>query len=150
MQKVTISGYYLSNGNKVDYNNVEVIIPDCPESRMLSALINRVLPRHFATQSFSANGKCFIDKVRKSNAKASYAGKNLKELEWDEIQDLAIALDLVEVPLFRASSLREAREKTYRAFCNKVLGKDLKIGFDFANADDFVLEEDKNTSNADA
>lgn len=151
MQKVIISGYYLSNGQRVDYNGVEVVIPDCPETLLISNLINRVVPRFFSTadKPYSANGKCFIDKVKKdTKTKPSYAGKSLKNLEWNEIQDLAIALNLNEVPLFRACSVREARQKTYRAFCNKVMGKELSQSFDFVNAEDFLLEEDKKSSNA--
>ena len=149
MQKVVISGYYLSNSDKVDYNNVEVVVPDCNPVLLQSVLINRVIPVKFSEgeKPYTGRGKCFIDKVKKdTRTKPSYSGKSLKDLDWNEMQDLAIAFDLNSVPLFRSTSIREARMKTYQEFCNKVLGKDLKAGFDFVNADDLVLEEDKKSS----
>lgn len=141
MLKVTISGYYLSNGNKVDYSGVECQVPECPESYLLSEVINRVVPQKFADakQSYSAPGKCYIDKVTKNKLKPSYNGKNIKELGWAELEDLAIAYTLREVPLFRSSSLVDARIKAYKEFCNKVKGMNLKDGFDYHNAEDFVV-----------
>lgn len=149
MQKVIISGYYLSNSEKVDYNSIEVVVPDCKPELLQSVLINRVVPVKFSdcAKPYTGRGKCFIDKVKKdTRTKPTYSGKALKELDWNEMQDLAIAFELNEVPLFRSTSIREARMKTYQEFCNKILGKDLKAGFDFMNADDLVLEEDKKSS----
>jgi len=143
MLKLTISGYYLSNGKKVDYTNTEVLIPECPEGYMLSEVINRVVPQKFsdAKEPYSTHGKCYIDKVTKTKAKPSYNGKHIKELGWAEIEDVAIAYTLRSVPLFRACSLVDARIKLYQEFCNTVRGMNLKNGFDYKNAEDFVLGE---------
>lgn len=148
MLKVTISGYYLSNGSKVDYNNVDVQMPECDEGYILSEVINRMIPQKFsdAKQSYSAPGKCYIDKVTKTKSKPSFNGKNIKELGWVEIEDLAIAYNLRSVPLFRSSSLVDARIKAYQEFCNKVKGMDLKDGFDYKNAENFVVGDATSTT----
>lgn len=152
MYKVKISGYYKTNDNKkVDYNNETVIIPDCREEAIQAMVINRVVDRAFsqAKQPYLARGKCYIDNyVKDDKMKPSYEGKNLKELSWDELEDLAIAYDLEEVPLFRSTSLREARVKAYRAYCNVVKGANLSSDFDFANAADIVLGDVKETRKA--
>ena len=151
MYKCVISGYYLSGKDKVEYNDVEVTIPNCPESMILGNIINRVVHRKFcdAKKPYYGRGVCYVDKYTKDDRmKPSFNGKYLKELNWEELQDLAIAYSLIEVPLFRSMDLRTARQIAYRAYCNKVKGQNLDMSFDYVNAPDVLLGDGKNTSEA--
>ena len=138
MLKLRISGYYKSNRDKKNYNNVEVMIPDCEKELILGNVINRVVPVIFS--DYTDRGKCHIDKVTKdAKIKPSFSGKNIKEMEENELQDLAIAYNLSEVPLCRAQSLWDIRQKAYRAYCNKVLEMNLAVDFDYAVAEDVIV-----------
>jgi hypothetical protein len=142
MLKMRISGYYRSGKDKKPYNNVEVIMPDCPKDRVTGNLINRVVPVVFG--DYTDRGKCHFDKLEKDDKlEPSFAGKSIKELEDEEIQQLAIAFDLVEVPLYHNGSLWETRREAYRAYCNKVKGMNLDADFDYSNAEDVVLPKRK-------
>ena len=101
-------------------------------------MINRVVPVIFA--DYTERGKCHVDKVTKDDKmKPSYDGKEIKELEEEDIQQLAIAYGLSEVPLYHQESLFDSRRKAYRAYCNKVKEMNLDVDYDFENAEDFTL-----------
>ena len=138
MLKLKISGYYKAGKDKKNYNGVDVVIPNCDKEVILGNVINRVVPVIFA--DYTERGKCHVDKVTKDDKmKPSYDGKEIKELEEEDIQQLAIAYGLSEVPLYHQESLFDSRRKAYRAYCNKVKGMNLDVDFDFENAEDFTL-----------
>lgn len=142
MLKLKISGYYQASKERKNYNGVEVEIPDCDKEMILGNVINRVVPVLFS--DYTERGKCHVDKVSKDDKiKAKYEGKKIKDLEEDEIQHLAIAFGLSEVPLYHQGSLFDARRIAYRAYCNKVKGMELDAEFDFEAADNFVLGNKK-------
>lgn len=144
MLKVKISGYYKSGKENVDFNT-EVTMPECANNKVLSNVQNRVLHRVFkdAERPFGSAGKCWVDDVKKDDKEPTFIGKNLKELSWDEIQEVAIAYDLNKVPLYRTCSLREARVSAYKEYCNNVKGKDFEDDYDYANAPDICIGEKK-------
>lgn len=138
MLKIKISGYYKSGKDRKNYNNVEVCMPECDENVMLGNVINRVVPVVFP--DYCERGKCHIDKIQKDDKLTpSYTGKLIKDLEEEDIQQLAIAYGLTEVPLFHQESLFDSRRKVYRHYCNKVKGMNLDVDFDFENAENFML-----------
>lgn len=142
MLKLKISGYYKSGRDKKNYNGVDVVIPDCEKEYMLGNVINRVVPVIF--KDYTDRGKCHIDKVTKDDKlKPSYEGKNIKDLEEEDIQQLAIKYGLSEVPLYHQESLFDSRRKAYRAYCNKVKGMNLDVDFNFDVAEDFTLGKRK-------
>jgi hypothetical protein len=142
MLKLKISGYYQASKERKNYNGVEVEMPDCDKDMILGNVINRVVPVLFS--DYTERGKCHVDKVSKDDKiKAKYEGKKIKDLEEDEIQHLAIAFGLSEVPLYHQGSLFDARRSAYRAYCNKVKGMELDVDFDFEAADNFVLGNKK-------
>jgi hypothetical protein len=138
MLKLKISGYYKAGKDKKNYNGVDVVIPNCEKEVILGNVINRVVPVIFA--DYTERGKCHVDKVTKDDKmKPSYDGKEIKELEEEDIQQLAIAYGLSEVPLYHQESLFDSRRKAYRAYCNKVKEMNLDVDYDFENAEDFTL-----------
>ncbi len=142
MYKVRISGLYKSGDKSIDFDTT-VTMPECKEEMILSNVQNRVVSRTFkeAKYPFTRLVKCYVDDFKKEKGNPSYMGKKIKELDWDEIQDVAIAYDLRRVPLYRSVAIRDAREVLYREFCNSVKGTNYEIGFDYGNAADFVIEE---------
>lgn len=144
MLNIKISGYYKSGKENIDFNT-EISMPECANGKVLSNVQNRVMHRVFkdASKPYSSAGKCWVDDVKKDDREPSFVGKNLKELNWDEVQELAIAYDLTKVPLYRTCSLREARVSAYKEYCNVVKGKNLDDSFDYAVAPDVTIGEKK-------
>lgn len=142
MLKVKISGYYRSGKENVDFNT-EVKMPECANMKILSNVQNRVIHRIFkdSEKPYSAAGKCWVDDVEKDDTEPSFVGKNLKMLDWNEIQEVAIAYDLTKVPLYRTCSLREAREAVYKEYCTIVKDRKLEADFNYAMAPDVTLGE---------
>ncbi len=52
----------------------------------------------------------------------SYVGKDIMEMSYEELQDLAAAKDLISVPLYKVGSLVNARRIAFCEYANKVLG----------------------------
>ncbi len=146
MLKVKISGYYKSGKEDVDFN-AEVSMPECANNKVLSNVQNRVIHRFFkdADKPFGIAGKCWVDDVKKDDREPTFAGKNIKELNWDEIQELAIAYDLNKIPLYRSCSLREARVSAYKEYSTIVKGREITDGFDYAVAPDITIGDKKVT-----
>lgn len=144
MLNVKISGYYRSGKENIDFATT-VTMPECANNKVQANIQNRVVHRVFkdAEKPYSMAGKCWVDDVKKDNKEPSFVGKNIKELNWDEIQEVAIAYDLNAVPLFRTCSLREALMAVYKEFCNVVKHQNLGSDFDYAVAPDFTLGEKK-------
>lgn len=138
MYKLKISGYYNASKDRKNYTSKDVVCPECDKDVLLGNVINRVVPVVFS--DYTERGKCYIDKVEKDDKlKPSYEGKNIKELEEEDIQQLAITYGLTEVPLYHQESLFDSRRKAYRAYCNKVKDMNLDVDFNFAEAEDFTL-----------
>lgn len=147
MLNVKISGYYKSGRENIDFNT-EITMPECANTKVLANVQNRVLHRVFkdADKPYSAAGKCWVDDVKKDDKEPNFVGKNLKELDWDEIQEVAIAYDLTKVPLYRTCSLREARVAVYKEYCNNVKNRNIANDFDYSVAPDVTIGEKKVTT----
>lgn len=135
--KLTISGHYVNGrGERSDFINVTGVLPnvdiDVASMHMQSRYAVQWLK---ASAEYSTNGcrrvqSVFVDDVAETEHDFSFIGKNILELNADELQDLAVYKDLREVPLRSTVSLREARQITYVAYSKKVLSKIIKIDSD--------------------
>lgn len=56
------------------------------------------------------------------DAVLSYVGKDIMDMNWEEIQDFAAANDLSAVPLYRVGSLFHQRKVAWSEACRKILG----------------------------
>ena len=155
MLKVTCSGAYRHNNELVDFTNVELIMPDCPKDWILSNAINRCFMMQ-AEKQFNKRidniHSLYVDKVdefktvkvkdkdkeKEVPALPSCAGKKIKELTWEELQDFAMMFCLRSVPLFRSCDLRYARTVAYRAYVNDITGGNLTEDYDFGAAADII------------
>lgn len=154
MLKVKCSGAFRHNNELVDFTDVELIMPDCPKDWIKSNAINRCFVMQ-AEKKFNKRidsiHSLYVDKVEefkkvKADGKdvpalPSCAGKKIKELTWEELQDFAVMFCLRSVPLFRSCDLRTARAIAYRAYVNEITGGELDEDYDFFAAADIICPE---------
>lgn len=151
--KVTISGSYKSSSKEIiDFERVTGIIPYLDEDKANQMIIRRYAviwikqakklnpdgtetdePRY---QHIQKMRQVFIDSMDENdeepNAVLSYVGKNIMEMNFEELQDLAAAKDLSAVPLYRTGSLVHARRVAWSEYVKKVL-KAVGPEFDYSN-----------------
>ena len=73
-------------------------------------------------KNFEGIIKLYIDDVKDAKGQPICAGKDIKEMTWEEIQSLACALRMREIPLHHQGALRDAREKSYEMY-QKIIKK---------------------------
>lgn len=124
--EVTISGdYFLADKDIIDYDGVKGIIPYCSESVIRGNLMYRYAARWIVAAGMKKPYKlrtCYPD-YKETTADFSFVGKDIKEMTYEELQDLAVYKDLRSIPLFKLSSLRETRQQAYLQYCSDVLDK---------------------------
>lgn len=151
--KVTVSGaYYSGAGSRgkeiVDFENVVGIIPEIDEGFIQQAVMWRMIQIWL-----SKDGKypkrvdqirhCYIDKVEKAEGKLGIIGKNIKDLSWEELQDLAVWKNL-KIPEYRQTDLRFAREKAYvgyAALMGTIINPDAE-DYNYASLPDLKIVDD--------
>ena len=127
--KITISGSYRSADKEVfDFNKVTGIIPYQDEDIAFMHVKDRYAAMwitaddRFKNRVYSLR-EVFIDSMDEVEHDFSYVGKDIRELNIEELQDLATAYDLREIPLWRKGSVRHAQNVAYAEFGTKVLGR---------------------------
>lgn len=140
---VTCSGAFRNNGEMVDFSDLELIMPDCPDEWIQSNAMDRCFvpqaEKKFKKRIDSIHS-LYIDNIKKGDdkqKKPSCCGKKIKSLSWEELQDFAMMFCLRGVPLFRAGDLRTARAKAYKEYVSKIMGQKVGDKFDYAAAVDF-------------
>lgn len=147
--KITISGSYRSADKEVfDFNKVTGIIPYQDEDIAFMHVKDRFAamwitndPR-FENRVYSLR-EVFVDSMEEVEHAFSYVGKDIRELNIEELQDLATAYDLREIPLWRKGSVRHAQNVAYAEFGSKVLkrkGLDHRKGLNVAKLPPIVIE----------
>lgn len=134
--KVTISGSYRSANRQIEsFDGVTGLMPVLEEDK-----VNQMATRRYAkiwvSQEKNKEGEpkykhisnirqVFIDSIEdneeKPNAVLSYIGKDIMEMNFEELQDLAAANDLSGVPLYKVGSLVTARRIAFSEYAIKVL-----------------------------
>lgn len=139
--EVTISGSFKATDGEIEsYDGVKCVIPALSPEKVNQMVIKRYA-RMFIPRAMKADGETpkykriakmrevFIDSVEEGEGEAplSYVGKNILEMDADEIQDFAAANDLAAVPLYRMGSIVQARRIAYAEYANEVLGMEPKL-----------------------
>ena len=136
MFKVTVSGDYRTSGgvagDVVDFENVVGYMPECDKEMILSHVQNRYLGAWIKadkryTARFNSRRTVFVDDVQVVPGEASCNGKDIKKMTWPELQDLAVAKNLLRIPLTHAVDLRNAREIAYLQYAEKVADKKINV-----------------------
>lgn len=155
MLEVTCSGAYRNNGNLEDFTDLKLIMPDCPEEWIKSNAINRCFvmqAEKIFKKRIESIHSLYVDNVEALKPKKgkdgveevlvpSCCGKNIKSLNWEELQDLAMMFCLRAVPLYRSCDLRQARVIAYREYVNQISGGNLADDYDFVAAADFKVPD---------
>lgn len=134
--KVTISGSYRSANRQIEsFDGVTGLMPSLAEDKANQMAIRRYA-RIWVSQArkedkepkykhISNIRQVFIDSIEdnEENPKAilSYVGKDIMEMNFEELQDLAAANDLSGIPLYKTGSLTTARRIAFSEYAIKVL-----------------------------
>lgn len=136
--EVTISGSFVaSDGDIESYDKVTGIIPALDPDKAQQMVIRRYA-RIWITQATNPKTgearykrvqrlrEVFIDSIEDSTLlegkTLSYVGKDIMDMNYEELQDLAAAKDLAAVPLYKTGSLMQARRVAFAEYASKVLG----------------------------
>lgn len=145
MQKVTISGSYRTKNNEVvNYSKITGMVPDCDADTLQSVILHRYsemwLVQSDVKERVYSIREAFIDKVEHTNDIPSFVGKDIKELTFEELQDLATAKGLRGIPLWHKGSLREAQLKAYKIYSSEVLKRKVPDDKTYAELPSIVLD----------
>lgn len=126
---ITISGSY-RNADKeaIDFGGLNGFIPFIDEEIAVQQIRKR-----YAAMWIILSGKykerlqsvreVFIDKMEvvEITKGFTYIGKNITDMTYEELQDMATANHLQEIPLYKKTSLRQSQNVAYAAFASKIL-----------------------------
>jgi hypothetical protein len=150
MFKVTVSGNYRTNngsGETVDFDNVVGLMPECDEKMVLSHVGARFIgdwinddPR-YKGKRFNSARSTYVDGIEVVKGLPRCNGKDIRKMEWSDIQDLAVAKNLLRIQTKNTVDLRVARGVAYMEYAKlvgkvprDVNGKEMSIN----NPDDFI------------
>ena len=134
--KVTISGSYRSANRQIEsFDGLTGLMPNVDEDKAVQMAIRRYA-KIWVSQAKDKEGnpkykhiqnirQVFVDSIEdneeKPNAMLSYIGKDIMEMNFEELQDLASANDLSGIPLYKIGSLVTARRIAFSEYAIKVL-----------------------------
>lgn len=136
--KITISGSYRNSKNEaIDFSEITGVIPYTTEDHAKMHVRGRYAAMWIAQAKDRKTGEklykerldslrqVFIDSIEEVDEDFSYVGKDIKQMSYEELQDLATAKDLRRISLPKELSgvdLREMREMAYMDYAAKILG----------------------------
>ena len=150
--KVTISGTYRTAKKEyIDFQDLEGYIPFTPSEDYAEAMIRK----RYAGMWIGKDSKykervqsvreVFIDYMEEVEHEFSFLGKEIRELTYEELQDVATFKGLRAIPLYKKGGLRQAQMIAYAAFSEKVLGIEVKYkeaGFKFMEQPPVYIDAD--------
>ena len=144
--KATISGSFKAADGEVEsYDRVVGYLPGIDDDKANQQIVKRYARIWIGqTMKKAPNGKpsdepkykrvqrvreVFIDSIEEVEEgdpnfgkQLSYVGMDIMEMNFEELQDLAAAKDLISIPLYKVGSLANARRIAFAEYANKVLG----------------------------
>jgi len=159
MLRITASGAYYSGAGKrgkdiVDFENVVGLIPVIDRERVQQAVMWRMIQiwiskdkRYYGEENikrFDLLRVCYIDKIEEVDGKPAIIGKNVKDLDWEGLQDLAVWKNLRKIPNYKTTDLRTARETAYLEY-SRLLGRKIdpdRKGYDYGALPELIIEDD--------
>ncbi len=145
MLRIICSGAFRSNGEMEDFQDFEILMPECEESSIQAFAMNRCFKR-FAEKKFKKRVDSLhslyideIDREKFKDKKPACCGKKIKSLNWDELQELAMMFHLRGIPLYKTCEIRKAREKAYAEYMDVVQNNPVQKGFNYQAAVDFTI-----------
>lgn len=136
--RATISGSFKASDDEIEsYDRVTGIIPALDDDKAQQMIVKRYAkiwvgqankkdsdePRYKRVKKIR---EVFIDNIEEAedlgDSLLSYVGKDIMDMNYEELQDLAAANDLAAVPLYKTGSLTQARRVAFAEYGAKVLG----------------------------
>lgn len=157
MLKLKVSGSYIKDGSTSDYFFDDVYMPDCPSDWVQLNAMRRAVPMRLRKEGiqFDYLRSCYVDgvesfekmpktateeQIKDYESVMSFSKIGIKDYSHEDCQNCAIFFQLLEVPIYRSVDIRESRQKTYRAYCNLVLQKELSKDYDYLNSPDIRVD----------
>lgn len=119
--------YETDKGSGKDYTNFNFKIklsrfyPEGAGSHIVSRFLPVLIKKQKNKPLFSKIRNWVITDVQKLNDDFPLVGKDISEMNEDEIQELACMYDIFEIPLPNTRSITELREKAMEAYMKEVL-----------------------------
>jgi len=148
--KVIISGSYATSSDElIDYENVKGIVPFNENPDIIKKHIrNRYAISWIKTaikkdKEYSKRDRVhrlrevYIDSLEEIEHNFSFVGKDIKEMTFEELQDLATFEDWNNIPLTKGT-IREQRMLAYKEFAQKI--KKTVEGNDLFSLDPLIYE----------
>lgn len=144
--KATISGSFKASDGEIEsYDRVTGYLPPLHDDKAHQMIIKRYAkiwigrvqkkdregndldePKYKRVQRVREVFLDNIEEVGEDDAnygkQLSYVGMDIMEMNFEELQDLAAAKDLIAIPLYKVGSLTNARRIAFAEYANKVLG----------------------------
>jgi len=124
--KVKTSGTFINRRNEIeDYQGVEGVMPFVEDDGIvLSALRGKYMQYWLRDKGFNVKSirEVYIDSIEETEKDFSYVGKNINDLSLMEIQDLAVAKELL-IP--SKGGLAYLRKRAYMAMYNHLFKTNL-------------------------
>lgn len=126
--KVIISGSYkTANKEVIDYQNVGGFIPFTEPDKAIQMIQKRYAPMWIRkdpkyTKGLKRMRETFVDKMEEVEHKFSFEGKDIGEMTFEELQDVATLKDIRAVPKYKSGSLKNAQTVAYVLYSNASLG----------------------------
>lgn len=148
--KVTVSGSYRKSRNEiVDFEGISGVVPSVDPDVAYMHVRARYVPMWVSASDelkdrLSTVREVHIDTMEEAEHKFSYVGKDIREMTFEELQDVATAFDLREIPLWKKTSIVHARAVAYAAYAKKLKGTEVDYradGFSLADMPALVVEE---------
>lgn len=128
--EATISGTYRTADRKVvPFKNIKITLPFCDHDVAQMHLKGRYASLAISNderfkERVNSIREVFVDELVEVEGDAlSYVGKDICQMTFEELQDLATAKDLRLIPNTRSGRIQEARNRAYAAYSTHVLGK---------------------------
>lgn len=124
--KVQVSGtYYTGNDEIIDFD-LEGTIPGCIEDEIHSHMINRYVPMWLREDKegypdrVNRVREVFVEDYAEADAEFSFVGKDVRDMDYNELQDFAVAKGLRDVPLYKVGARSHQREVAYVSYLTNV------------------------------
>lgn len=132
-KEVTISGSFVAGDKEiVSFSDLKGVMPAVDDDKVNQMAIKRYAAMWLALakddegepiyKRVTRVRQVFVDSVDDVEGEFTYIGKSIMQMSFEELQDLAAANDLNEIPLYKVSSLVTQRRVAFGEYAAKVLG----------------------------
>lgn len=147
--KLTFSGSYKASNNEIfGFEGIEGVVPFQDKDIAYRHASVRHLPMWISEKAQETNKAISVraiknlrekvlDRVEEVEHEFTFEGKDIREMTFEEIQDVALMFNLTEVPVYKNGSLVSQRNALYGIYSSEILKNKLNHKDEFFHLDDF-------------